>query len=128
MKELLKLAKNDLELAERIGLESLYVTDKDNLNLNENEFKKFINNNYSIIPKKLITKLLENWFDLSIFDPFKTSLITKLNGTYYIKNPNEIEKARFKINEINFNFGSDSFEDISSFSTRKKDEYEDQGA
>ena len=102
MKELLKLAKNDLELAERIGLESLYVTDKDNLNLNENEFKKFINNNYSIIPKKLITKLLENWFDLSIFDPFKTSLITKLNGTYYIKNPNEIEKARFKINEINF--------------------------
>ena len=30
-----------------------------------------------------------------------------------------------KDNEINFNFGSDSFEDISSFSKRRVDEYED---
>lgn len=102
MKKLLKIANNDLDLAETLGLESIYINDKNNLNLNKDEFKAFISNSYSNMIKELISNLLKEYSNLTIFDPFNTPLITHLNGTYYINQPTEIEKARFKMNNIDF--------------------------
>ena len=103
MKDLLNITDGNRELAEEIGLECIFVNDKYSLNLNKDEFKEFLNNNYSSIQKKIISNLLKNFESISVYDPFKTtSLITQIPGKYYLKEPTKLYESRFLINDIDF--------------------------
>ena len=103
MKDLLDITDGNRELAEEIGLECIFVNDKYSLNLNKDEFKEFLNNNYSSIQKKIISNLLKNFESISVYDPFKTtSLITQIPGKYYLKEPTKLYESRFLINDIDF--------------------------
>lgn len=103
MEELLNIADGNIELAEEIGLKSIFIKDEYSLNLNIEEFRVFLNNNYSIILKKIISGLLNDYEDISVYDPFKTtSLITQIPGKFHLKNPTKLYESRFLINEIDF--------------------------
>ena len=103
MEELLNIANGNKELAEEIGLKSIFIKDEYSLNLNKEEFRIFLNNNYSIILKKIISGILTDYDDISVYDPFKTtSLITKLHGKFHLKNPTKLYESRFLINDIDF--------------------------
>ena len=103
MEKLLNIAEGNQELAEEIGLKSIYINDEYSLNLDKKEFKNFLNNNYSIILKKIISNILANYKDISVFDPFQTiSLVTNIPGKYHLKNPTKLFESRFLINDIEF--------------------------
>lgn len=103
MEKLLNIAEGNQELAEEIGLKSIYINDEYSLNLDKKEFKNFLNNNYSIILKKIISNILADYKDISVFDPFQTtSLVTKIPGKYHLKNPTKLFESRFLINDIEF--------------------------
>lgn len=103
MEKLLDIAEGNRDLAEEIGLECIFIKDKYSLNLNKNEFKEFLNNNYSSILKKIISNILKNFDNISVYDPFKTtSLITQIPGRYHLKDPTKLYESRFLINDIDF--------------------------
>lgn len=103
MENLLNIVDGNRDLAEEIGLECIFIKDKYSLNLNKDEFKEFINNNYFSIQKNIVSNILKSFDNIDAYDPFKTtSLITKIPGKYHIKEPTKSYELRFLINDIEF--------------------------
>ena len=124
MEELLNVANGNRELAVEIGLKSIFIKDEYSLNLNKEEFRDFLNNDYSIILKKIISGLLKDYTDISVYDPFiTTSLITQIPGKFHLKKPTKLYESRFLINDIDFTTElKDRYDVVISDLTSSKDD------